>query len=185
MEPVSKTPDGQTLIETHRHCKFIEASVSLSEKTIRRWDPYFCNLKFVLIFLVILGHLIEKHIYVNHYLYIIYTVIYMVHMPLFAFVSGYFSKNSDKKLNRIWRIGGQLLILHLGWLLINLFLTGGLEGWKSPYWYFWYLLSLFCWKWMGILILSVYRRLMSKGVWVFRPFIIVFTIVIGCFSGGI
>lgn len=142
MGQVPDSPDNQHPGKTDGDYESIGYSL-VAEKAIKYRYPYFSNLKFILIFLVILGHLIEKYIYVNHDLYTIYTVIYMVHMPLFAFISGYFSKNSFRKLKRIWKIGGQFFLLHLGWLLVNLLLTGDIGNWKTPYWYFWYLLSLF------------------------------------------
>jgi fucose 4-O-acetylase-like acetyltransferase len=105
-------------------------------------------------------------------------------MPLFAFISGYFSKNSYRKLKRIWKIGGQFFLLHLGWLLVNLLLTGDIGDWKTPYWYFWYLLSLFFWKWMGIFLQFINRRVPSKMTRIFRISVVITTIILGCFSGA-
>lgn len=184
MEQVPDSPDNQHPVKTDGDYEFIGYSL-VAEKVSKNRDPYFSNLKFILIFLVILGHLIEKYIYVNHDLYSIYTVIYMVHMPLFAFISGFFSKNSYRKLNRIWKIGGLFFLLHLGWLLVNLLLTGDIGDWKTPYWYFWYLLSLFCWKWMGIFLQFINRRVLSKMNKIFRISVVITTIILGCFSGVI
>lgn len=184
MGQVHNSPDKQHLRKTDGDYGSIGYSV-VAEKVTKNRDPYFSNLKFILIFLVILGHLIEKYIYVNHDLYTIYAVIYMVHMPLFAFISGYFSKNSYKKLNRIWKIGGQFLLSHLGWLLVNLLLTGDIGDWKTPYWYFWYLLSLFCWKWLGIFLQFISRRVPSKRTRIFRISVVIGAIMIGCVSGAL
>ena len=51
------------------------------------------NLKVVLIFFVVFGHVIEYYIKDNSVLRTIYIFIYIFHMPLFVFVSGYLSKN--------------------------------------------------------------------------------------------
>jgi fucose 4-O-acetylase-like acetyltransferase len=185
VEQLPDSSDNQRPVKTGRYYDPIEYFVTTEEKSVKKRDPYFSNLKFILIFLVILGHLMEKHIYTNHDLYIIYTAIYMVHMPLFAFISGYFSKNSHKKLNHVWKIGGQYLLLHLGRLLVNLLITGEIGDWKSPYWYFWYLLSLFGWKSMGIFILYIKKYVDPKMTGIFRLSIVIVTIIIGCFSGAL
>ena len=55
-------------------------------------DYYFDNLKFILIFLVVLGHYCGS--YLESWLMLgIYNFIYSFHMPLFIFISGYFSRN--------------------------------------------------------------------------------------------
>ena len=185
MEQLPDSSDNQPPEKTGGYYEPIGYFVTTGEKAVKERDPYFSNLKFILIFLVILGHLMEKYIYANHVLYIIYTVIYMVHMPLFAFISGYFSKNSYKKLNYVWKIGEQYFLLHLGWLLVNLLTTGEIGDWRSPYWYFWYLLSLFCWKWMGIFILFIKRYVSTKMTGIFRISVVIVIILIGCFSGAL
>ncbi len=56
----------------------------------------FDNIRFLLMFLVILGHLLEViHSEVGSQLY---RVIYSFHMPLFIFVSGYFAKYDRRKI---------------------------------------------------------------------------------------
>lgn len=54
-------------------------------------DYFFDNLKAVLIFLVVLGHFLLP-IHGKSILVVIKRFIYVFHMPLFVFVSGYFSK---------------------------------------------------------------------------------------------
>ena len=55
-------------------------------------DYYFDNVKAVLIFLVVLGHFLLP-IHGKSFLVVIKRLIYVFHMPLFVFVSGYFAKN--------------------------------------------------------------------------------------------
>ena len=58
-------------------------------------DLYWDSLKFVLIFLVVYGHTIETYSPDGSINRAIYNLIYVFHMPLFIFISGYFSKKYD------------------------------------------------------------------------------------------
>mgnify|MGYP003293127632 CR=1 FL=1 len=62
-------------------------------------DARYCNLKLLLIYLVIYGHLIEPGIWESKVLMVQYKLIYMFHMPLFSFLSGLFL-NSSKTCSR-------------------------------------------------------------------------------------
>ena len=55
-------------------------------------DSYFDNLKTILIFLVVLGHFTNLNNSVP-LMGAINNVIYSFHMPIFIFISGYFSKS--------------------------------------------------------------------------------------------
>ncbi|MGN1157193.1 MAG: acyltransferase family protein [Agathobacter sp.] len=61
-----------------------------------RRNYMFDNLKAILIILVVLGHLLDTTNPVSHIFPTIYYFIYFFHMPLFIFISGYFSKNVEK-----------------------------------------------------------------------------------------
>ena len=54
------------------------------------------NLKVILIFLVVFGHTIEYYIGQSAILRGIYMYIYIFHMPLFVYISGYLSQKSSK-----------------------------------------------------------------------------------------
>ena len=62
---------------------------------------FFDNLKYVLILLVILGHLFEIYYDKSHVMKAGFNFIYLFHMPLFIWISGYFSKKfkPEKILN--------------------------------------------------------------------------------------
>ncbi len=60
---------------------------------------YFDNLKFVLIFFVVLGHFLDPITKTSNYARCIWLFISFFHMPLFIYLSGYFAKNSIKKRN--------------------------------------------------------------------------------------
>ena len=62
----------------------------------RKRDPYFDNLKGVLIVLVVAGHMMNLYRDSNVYCNYIFHLIYAFHMPLFFYISGYFSKNVEK-----------------------------------------------------------------------------------------
>ena len=66
----------------------------------KKRDPYFDNLKGILIFLVVAGHCLnicrESDPYCNY----LFHLIYAFHMPLFFYIAGYFSKNVEKSCSR-------------------------------------------------------------------------------------
>ncbi len=104
----------------------------------------YCNLKFFLIYLVIVGHWIEPGIKESETLLWLYKLIYSFHMPLFAFLTGLFvnsEENCKRQGLRLLKLYG---ILQLSVVLI----TGDKEALFTPWWYLWYLLSGV--TWMGI-----------------------------------
>lgn len=57
-------------------------------------DPYFDSLKFILTALVVMGHALQAHLESgNRLLFTTYAFTQIFRIPLFIFVSGYFSKN--------------------------------------------------------------------------------------------
>ena len=112
--------------------------MTIANKRIPYWD----NLKALLIFLVVLGHtgtaMGDKWL----------SVIYAFHMPLFVFVSGYFSRRK----NSLWETIGKLVIIylvfHLFYLVFDL-LTGqtlSISRILTPSFSLWYILSLIFWR---------------------------------------
>ena len=59
-------------------------------------DAFFDNMKFIMIFLVFFGHMIRLYIDDNDLLRAIYVYIYFFHIPIFVYLSGFFSKNAKK-----------------------------------------------------------------------------------------
>jgi fucose 4-O-acetylase-like acetyltransferase len=64
---------------------------------LKERDYYFDNAKFLLIFLVVFGHLISPVKDQSELVYTIYNFIYTFHMPAFILISGYFTKGFFKK----------------------------------------------------------------------------------------
>ena len=59
-------------------------------------DHLFDNIKALMLFLVPLGHTLDVFIADGNVEEILMKYIYLFHMPIFAFVTGYFTKNLDK-----------------------------------------------------------------------------------------
>lgn len=80
---------------------------------IQKWD----NVKFFLIFLVVLGHIADIYANISPWTGILRFYIYTFHMPLFLFISGLFGKkNIDLKR---WNKISSYLILYLFIKIIN------------------------------------------------------------------
>ena len=106
------------------------------------------NIKVVLIFLVVFGHLIERYIDTSDTLMAIYMFIYIFHMPLFIYISGYLSKNVNKSKKIFLK---DLLIpyifLNIIWYSLAYIYTGDINlPIIYPGWTLWFLLSLFFWR---------------------------------------
>ena len=105
---------------------------------------YFDNLKAALIFLVVIGHVFE--LVTSSLIDIAYIFIYIFHMPLFIFVSGYFAKYNPKKL-----LFGLIPLYFLFQLLYIVFARYALgHTWliiqfTTPHWIMWYLFALIVW----------------------------------------
>lgn len=83
------------------------------------------GIKFIMIFLVVLGHLEY-----NDYRLGINLVIYSFHMPVFIFLSGYFtSQNTNKEKQSKWL--KQTLLIYLFAQMAHFALEIGIEGAKS------------------------------------------------------
>ena len=104
-------------------------------------DHQFDNIRLILIFFVIFGHLIEYFSAGG----ILYRWIYSFHMPVFIFVSGYFAKFDPKKI--VCNILVPYVLLQILYTAFDRLLYGNAPfrlQFTTPYWLLWYLLSLFC-----------------------------------------
>ncbi len=106
------------------------------------------NLKVLLIFFVVFGHVIEYYIQGNSVLMGLYLFIYFFHMPLFVFVSGYLSKNVDKcRQGAVKSLLVPYIVFNIIWYLLAYLATGELMLLIIyPGWTLWYLISLFFWR---------------------------------------
>lgn len=112
---------------------------------MKQRSTYFDAIKFSLIILVIIGHLIAKYIS-NPINNTIYNFIYLFHMPLFIFISGYFHKKFDWQSSKksIFRIVEIYILLQIIWF----FIWGKFDLYHllKPSWTLWYLLSIIWWR---------------------------------------
>ncbi len=97
-------------------------------------DYGFDNIKCTLIFSVVLGHLLE---FCGDFT-VIYRMIYLFHMPVFVFVSGYFGKFGLRQmLDKIWMYG----LFQVLYILFERLIKGAQTPlqFTTPYWILWYL----------------------------------------------
>ncbi len=113
-------------------------------------DSFFDSLKFILICLVVFGHILEYSMVKDVLSFKVYSFIYMLHMPLFIFISGYFSKNMTwDKLKKSFKT---LLPAYFVFQII-LSIPNMLDGsfslfnfFTSPQGVLWYILALLYWR---------------------------------------
>lgn len=122
----------------------------LEVSKVNKREFYYDNAKFLLIFLVVIGHFITTFIG-NQVIEEIYIFIYLFHMPAFILVSGYFSKGFQKK-GYVLKITKKILVPYILFQIIYsiyyYFLYNESEltiAVFKPHWSLWFLLSLFCW----------------------------------------
>ena len=131
-------------------------------------NAYYCNLKLLLILLVIYGHWIEPEIWENAALYQLYRLIYLVHMPLFAFLSGLFVKEPAGCLRQLGRIAPVYLVCQSAAVFLKW------TPWHTPWWTLWYLLSLCFW-------LAASALLLKRKRW--RWTVLFLSLAAGCLAG--
>lgn len=129
-------------------------------------SKYFDNAKFILIFLVVFGHVISPYKDQDKVLFTLYSVIFLFHMPAFILISGYFAKGYKKK-GYLLKAVQKILIPYLVFQIIYsifYFLVGKEKTLEfdlfQPHWSLWFLLSLFFWN----LLLYVFARLKWGGL---------------------
>ncbi|WP_099223653.1 acyltransferase family protein [Listeria costaricensis] len=136
----------------------------MAAKKPKERDYYFDNAKFILIFLVVFGHLLQTFIAEYENVRILYLYIYTFHMPAFILMSGYFAKGFRKKgylSKTIKKLILPYLIFQLIYSIFYYFLLG--EDSLSlkildPEWSMWFLLSLCFWN----LMLYLFARFSAK-----------------------
>lgn len=119
-----------------------------TEVKIKQREAFYCNMKLLLIFMVVYGHLLEEIMDNAEPLIQIYRIIYSVHMPLFLFLSGLFLKNRagcvrQMKQTLLYYAVCQTAVVAVGRVL------GQQMNLGTPVWHLWYLLSLGCMAGLG------------------------------------
>jgi fucose 4-O-acetylase-like acetyltransferase len=116
--------------------------------SIEKRDYLVDNLKVTLMFTVVFGHTIEYYINQDDILKSMYMYIYIFHMPLFIFISGYLSKKSVKSnLILVKKLLIPYIFFDIVWYIGAYIVTGkNMFSIFYPGWTLWYLLSLFFWR---------------------------------------
>jgi len=110
------------------------------------------NTKFLMIFLVVFGHLIEPLAGEGGLIRPLYMCIYSFHMPVFVLLCGLLTK-PDPQGDQSAKILQSLLVPFVAFTvlyeLFNLLTTGNISSYSTglqPYWLLWFLYSLFLWR---------------------------------------
>ena len=141
------------------------------EGRIQRWD----NIKFVLIFLVVLGHVCDHYVKESALIRTMWICIYSFHMPLFFFIAGLFSKRKidGRQYTRIFPyfamyVVSQILLLLSKMLFVNQYSIELLDTKDAP----WFIFVLF----FFYLITIVIRRFDHR-------YILVGSVLLACMAG--
>lgn len=117
-------------------------------------DPYFDNAKLFAIMLVVCAHFWEP--LAQHSgsrpLHAVYDLVYAFHMPVFIFISGYFSRSFSAKPRQLRRLLTGVLLPYLLWSTLLGLYTNAISGGHTainplkPVWVTWFLAALFLWR---------------------------------------
>jgi fucose 4-O-acetylase-like acetyltransferase len=113
-------------------------------------SAYFDNARFILIVLVVFGHLISPFRADHHLLTTTYHFIYSFHMPAFILIAGFFSKGLFKE-GYLIKVVQKVLVPYIIFQLIYSILYSIKDKevtftLMDPYWTLWFLLSLLFWN---------------------------------------
>ncbi len=115
-------------------------------------DPFFDNLRAVLIWLVVLGHALELFSAKIALLRGVYFFVYSFHMPLFAFVAGAFSAggfSASAGRRLVTRVVAPFVAFDVLYSVANHLLFGTPRAFDAPlsaFNHLWFLVSLACWR---------------------------------------
>ncbi len=110
------------------------------------------NAKFLMIFLVVFGHLIESIMNNSELIKITYLSIYSFHIPVFIILSGMLSKpecSEERTRKTIISILIPFVSFTFLYEIFNVIIHGNISNYSlnfQPYWILWFLFSLFLWK---------------------------------------
>lgn len=141
-------------------------------------DERIDSVKYWLIVLVIAGHVLGGEFSKNPECAAVRKWIYMFHMPLFIFISGYFSRKKRKDLlTNIWKILEPLIIFHTIGIVAELLVKGSVSISRvlTPWYVLWYLLCLIYWR---LLLQIIPNSLLNK-----TRLIVISTFCIGIVAG--
>lgn len=113
-------------------------------------DLYWDSLKFVLIYLVVYGHIVPHYSEDSRFNMAMFNFIYLFHMPLFIFISGRFShiRDRQKYKNGILKLLETYIVFQIIRSGIPIILGGEftIKCLHTPNWILWYLVALIYWR---------------------------------------
>lgn len=126
-------------------------------------NPFWDALKIVLIFFVVYGHMIETCVENSKFNQAMYNTIYLFHMPLFVFISGYFShmKNRRKYFSRLGTIFETYIVFQFIRCIKPMFTNNNYSLFPNilfPKGILWYLVCLLLWR--SIIVIFNEQRLL-------------------------
>lgn len=135
--------------------------------------PFFDNLKFKLMILVVAGHFIQPYRDDSDFYRSLYLFIYAFHMPLFLFVSGQFHSNRRVKV-RVLALLAIGMAMKIAMYLVPLTLEGSAPDFQlfagsSIYWY--------------VFVLAYYSLASYCFRDIDRGFLLIMSVVLACFAG--
>lgn len=110
----------------------------------------FDNIRALLIFLVVFGHMLTLEL--GHFYFIdsIYFYIFLFHIPTFIYISGYFSKNIEKCRNTAVNsfLIPYIVLNSAGWFFDRFIINDSQDPFRllEPGWGLWFLLNMFIYK---------------------------------------
>jgi len=105
-------------------------------------SAYCCNIKICMQYFVIYGHWIEPMSEGTPFLEDQYRCIYLLHMPVFAYLSGLFLKSERDCARQVCRLIPLYALLQAAAVILS---GGAVSPW-TPWWHLWYLLSTCMWS---------------------------------------
>lgn len=102
------------------------------------------NIRFLLIFLVILGHFME--LFPGNFTTALYKIIYSFHMPAFLFLTGCFARFKPRKI--VFKLICPYILFQILYRAFDAFILRGkttfTPNFTTPYWLLWYLFTVIC-----------------------------------------
>lgn len=143
-------------------------------KTKNTRNYAFDNMKFILIFCVVFGHILEfvPVLYGDK----IYRLIYSFHMPLFIFISGYFAKFNKRKI--VFNYFFLYIIFQVLYITFEkiVFKSDITYQFMQPHWILWYLFVMI----MYSILIPLYDTNSTKN----QVLIIAFCLLLALYKGN-
>jgi fucose 4-O-acetylase-like acetyltransferase len=150
-------------------------------------DKYWDSLKFVLIFLVVYGHIVAHYLGKSHFNMAIFNLIYLFHIPLFIFISGRFSHVKDiKKYKKgIVRLVETYVVFQIIRTIASVLFEKAVLSWDCliiPNWILWYHVALIYWR---LMVYFIYLKAGQQWIQQHRLMIVLASFAISIMAGFI